>query len=84
MAPKDDTFNHSGWWMACTERSRSVGGGWWMACTERSRWRWRSLPEAQPAVGIVWVACDLREVVGVLSPLAIVRRSVDSLQPLSS
>ena len=70
--------------MACTERSRSVGGGWWMACTERSRWRWRSLPEAQPAVGIVWVACDLREVVGVLSPEAIVRRSVDSLQPLSS
>ena len=92
MAPKDDTFNHSGWWMACTERSRSVGGGWWMACTVgvslpeamRSRWRWRSLPEAQPAVGIVWVACDLREVVGVASPLAIVRRSVDSLHPLSS
>ena len=26
-----------------------------MACTERSRWRWRSLPEAQPAVGIVWM-----------------------------
>ena len=30
-----------------------------MACTERSRWRWRSLPEAQPAVGIVWMVDGL-------------------------
>ena len=37
-----------------------VDAEWWMACTERSRWRWRSLPEAQLAVGTVWMACTER------------------------
>ena len=73
MAPKDDTFNHSGWWVACTERSRSVDGGWWMV--DGGWW---------VVDGGWWMACDLREVVGVASPLAIVRQRVDSLHPLSS